>query len=144
MIIFGWGRQNRKDRGAVVPVTCPRCNNETMYRWVSTTTWFSLFFVPLIPYSNKHYIVCPICSNGLELTKAQAQHAAHMVQHTQGALARGQQDPEYANEVASFWSHLNGGAAPPAINTPPPPALPPQPPQQPGPPMPPMTPPSVN
>jgi hypothetical protein len=138
MIIFGFGRRSRKDRGAAVPVTCPRCNNETTYRWVSTTTWFTLFFVPVVPYSNKHYLVCPVCSNGRELTRVQAQHAAHMVQHTQHAFANGAHDPAYAQAVNDFWAHLNGGPAPPAVAQPPQP-VPPQPPQSP-----PMTPPSPN
>jgi hypothetical protein len=27
-------------------------------------TWFTLFFIPIIPYAKVHYIQCPICGNG--------------------------------------------------------------------------------
>jgi zinc-ribbon family len=116
VIIFGFGRRTRKDRGAVIPLMCPRCNNHTTYRWVSTSTWFTLFFVPVVPYSSKHYLVCPVCSNGRELTRAQAQHAATMVEHTRAVLSGAMPNDVYGSHANAFWGNLTG--SPPAAELP--------------------------
>src|SRR5256885_3254529 len=52
-IIFGWGRGRPEDKGAVAPATCPNCKNEVLFRYIVARKWFTLFFIPVIPYSNK-------------------------------------------------------------------------------------------
>ncbi|KIK06612.1 hypothetical protein K443DRAFT_267123 [Laccaria amethystina LaAM-08-1] len=39
---------------------CPRCNNVSVIS-AKTTTWFELFFIPLVPFSSKHVWMCTIC-----------------------------------------------------------------------------------
>jgi hypothetical protein len=102
-----------------------------MYRHVSTRTWFTLFFIPVLPYDNSHFLVCPICSNGRQLTKAQAQHAIAMAQHTNLASSGVGYGDAYEQQVNAFWASLNGEAAPPPLVSPAavtPPTPPPQPP----------------
>ena len=119
MIVFGWGRRTRKDNGPAVLVTCSRCSNPAAYRWISTKTWFSLFFVPLIPYSSKHFLVCPICSNSRVLSAQDVQHVTALIPHTAQALA-GEGDPDaYVRETAAFWQRLSGAVPPGAITAPP-------------------------
>jgi hypothetical protein len=69
MIIYGWGRRTRKDEGLSRAYTCNNCRNASRFRLLTVKTWFTLFFVPLIPYSTKHFELCPVCSRGRELTK---------------------------------------------------------------------------
>ncbi len=67
VFIFGWGKTTEKDFGEVLPLNCSNCKNTVMYRLLRIRKWFTLFFIPIIPYRTKHYLMCPICSRGLEL-----------------------------------------------------------------------------
>lgn len=89
MIIFGWGRGRAKDKGPAAPLTCPNCHNTSHYRYVSATRWFSLFFIPIIPYNTKHLLLCPVCTQGLELRRDQVPVVEEMVQWTE-RYARGE------------------------------------------------------
>lgn len=115
MIIFGWGRRTRKDNGQVVLVTCSRCNNPVAYRWISVKTWFSLFFIPVIPYSSKHFLVCPTCSNARPITKADTEHFAGMMALTAHALTGDGDSDAYGRSAENFWKQLAGAAPPDAI-----------------------------
>ncbi|KAF8797879.1 hypothetical protein BYT27DRAFT_7124289 [Phlegmacium glaucopus] len=39
---------------------CPRCHNATVFA-AKSTTWFELFWIPLVPISKKHMWVCGTC-----------------------------------------------------------------------------------
>ena len=118
MIIFGWGRRTRKDNGQIVLVTCPRCSNPVAYRWISVKTWFSLFFIPLIPYSSKHFLVCPICSNARPIAKADTQHFAGITALTAHALTGDGDSEAYALSAERFWMQLAGGTEPKSLPAP--------------------------
>ena len=36
-----------------------------------SSQWFSLFFIPLIPFGSKHFMQCPICGEAEHLSKEQ-------------------------------------------------------------------------
>ncbi|KAF7293811.1 hypothetical protein HMN09_01176900 [Mycena chlorophos] len=40
---------------------CPNCHNASV-RPVKSTTWFELFWLPLIPFSSKHIWLCGTCN----------------------------------------------------------------------------------
>lgn len=63
-ILFGWGRQTVKNHGPVFAKQCDRCNNKEFWHLYTRRTWFTLFFIPIIPYSTEHLVVCPVCSYG--------------------------------------------------------------------------------
>jgi hypothetical protein len=69
--IFGWGRQTIKNHGVVIKKHCSHCNNEDYWQLIKITTWFSLFFLPLIPYKNKYMLICPVCEYGIKLDSGQ-------------------------------------------------------------------------
>lgn len=71
MIIFGWGHNKLKEYGPVVKRLDQHCNNEVWFNLVSNVTWGTLYFIPVIPYAKKSFLVCPICTNGYELTEEQ-------------------------------------------------------------------------
>lgn len=70
-ILFGTKRTEKK-LTAGREFQCPRCGNIRRWPLVQYTSWFSLFFIPVIPYSRKYYEMCPICRAGRELNSSQA------------------------------------------------------------------------
>ena len=71
MIIFGWGRQTIKQIGIAFKNLCNHCHNEDYWILTRITTWFTLFFIPVIPYSIKYLLSCPVCKYGLTLDSKQ-------------------------------------------------------------------------
>lgn len=68
-----WGtKQTQKQLAAGNEYMCPRCNNVNRWPVLQYTTWFTLFFIPLIPLRKKYYEMCPICRAGREMKKDQA------------------------------------------------------------------------
>jgi hypothetical protein len=82
VIIFGYRGGKRKDLGEALPIRCPQCNNLTFYRYMSVTSWFSLFFIPVIPLKRRDYLVCPICTRALGLRNDQREMASRLVELT--------------------------------------------------------------
>mgnify|MGYP001822907399 CR=1 FL=1 len=76
--LFGWGHRTFNERGPTVPANCPNCSNETWLHMISYKTWFTLFFIPVIPYESKNLLLCPVCSQGLELQGEQVEQAKHL------------------------------------------------------------------
>jgi len=68
-IIWGFGKITRKVVGGVGSRTCNYCNTQSMWQLCIVRTWFTLFFIPLIPYSTKYCISCPNCKSFVELSK---------------------------------------------------------------------------
>ena len=62
--IFGWGHGTKKIIKTKIDHNCQNCNNNVKLVAYKITKWFTLFFIPIIPYNNKHYLVCPICNHG--------------------------------------------------------------------------------
>ncbi|MDP4182817.1 MAG: zinc-ribbon domain-containing protein [Bacillota bacterium] len=60
-ILFGWGKQTIKNEGPVLRYHCQHCNNDEFWQLCTRKTWFTLFFIPVIPYSTERLLVCPIC-----------------------------------------------------------------------------------
>jgi len=73
MIIFGWGRQTLKQIGIVFKTLCRHCNNEEFWVLTKITTWFTLFFIPVLPYSVKYFLSCPVCQYGFNLNNEQTE-----------------------------------------------------------------------
>lgn len=71
MIIFGFGRRRNRDYGQGRSYTCPNCRNNVRYQLIMSREWFSLFFIPVIPYSRQYLEMCPICRYGGQLSKAE-------------------------------------------------------------------------
>ncbi|KAJ7360803.1 hypothetical protein DFH08DRAFT_842292 [Mycena albidolilacea] len=58
-IFFGC-QDKLKAEGDSTARVCPKCNNASVHS-AKATTWFELFWVPLIPFSTKHIWLCQIC-----------------------------------------------------------------------------------
>lgn len=128
VVIFGFGPGKQEDLGEAVQVVCPNCNNQVMLHHVRSKKTVRLYFVPVVPYGTDDYLVCPICSRGMQLSQTQLPHLAPM-QRATAALRAGRISPaDYAAQAERFWRamgvHVTGqpvAAAGPA-GAPPPPA----------------------
>jgi zinc-ribbon family len=69
LILFGWGKKTKRTFGLVGPYHCVTCGRDSLFRLVRVVNWFTLFFVPVIPYSKEYFLVCPNCSKAIQLSK---------------------------------------------------------------------------
>lgn len=138
VVIFGFGPGKQEDLGEAVQTVCPNCNNQVMLHHVRSKKTVRLYFVPVVPYGTDDYLVCPICSRGMQLSQTQLPHVAPM-QRATAALRSGRLSPaDYAMQADRFWRamgvHVTGQpvmAGGPAAAPVPPAAPPPAPPAPP-------------
>ena len=70
-IVYGT-RKMKKVLAHTPQYTCPRCAGVTHYAVMRIISCFTLFWIPLIPYSFKYYMVCPICGVNTEVKAEEA------------------------------------------------------------------------
>jgi hypothetical protein len=134
MVIFGFGRDQSDDQGEVAPGVCPNCHNQVFLHHVRSKKHVSLYFVPVVPYGTEDYLVCPICSRGLQLSSSQLPYVRSMSGATASFRRRRLAEAQYMAQVERFWHQLGVGLAPARPGAPPtaaaqaaPPAVPPPP-----------------
>jgi len=74
IILFGT-RRMRKPLGNVM-MLCQRCQRPSAHALFKLHTWFTLFFIPIFPFSVKYATACPMCGVGTQVDKAHAEHLA--------------------------------------------------------------------
>lgn len=82
-IIFGWGRETVKKIGVVVELLCNHCHNREFWILARKTSWFTLFFIPIIPYSTKYFMFCPVCEYGALLDQEQIERLEPLAEANQ-------------------------------------------------------------
>lgn len=60
-VIFSLADRKTKQLGNTGMMDCPRCGNTTAWTIRQEKTYFSLFFIPLIPYRTEFLLSCPVC-----------------------------------------------------------------------------------
>jgi hypothetical protein len=68
-IIFSFGHRTVKSFGSLSNQLCDHCHNTINKDILKVTTWFTLFFIPIIPYRIEYMIVCQICRSALKISK---------------------------------------------------------------------------
>jgi zinc-ribbon family len=137
VVIFGFGPGSPEDQGEVAPCVCPNCHNQVFLHHVRSKKSVRLYFVPVVPYGTDDYLVCPVCSRGLQLSSVQLRHVRQMASATASFRAGRLAQARYMAQVEGFWRRLGGnpagqqilapagpGAAGPAPAAPPPPPPP--------------------
>ena len=66
-LIFGIGQPSVKQYDTKEYKHCTHCNNSTNWKVSKHSSWFTLFFIPVIPVSTKYLFHCPICNNGWKI-----------------------------------------------------------------------------
>ena len=89
VVIFGFGAGKQEDLGEVVPTVCPNCHNQVFLHHVRSKKSVRLYFVPVVPYGTDDYLVCPVCSRGLQLSGPQVRHLRSMSAATASFRAGG-------------------------------------------------------
>jgi len=137
VVIFGFGPGKQEDLGEAVQVVCPNCHNQVMLHHVRSKKTVRLYFVPVVPYGTDDYLVCPVCSQGMQLSQAQVPHVASVQRATAAFRAGRLSGADYAAQADRFWRamgvHVTGQPVAPggpagAAPAPPPAAAPPAPP----------------
>jgi hypothetical protein len=139
VVIFGFGAGQPEDLGETVATVCPNCHNQVVLHHVRSKKKVSLYFVPVVPYGTDDYLVCPVCSRGMQLNRTQLPHVAPMKRVTASFRAGRLNEADYAAQADRFWRamgvHVTGQpvatagpaaapAPPPSTPAPPPPATP--------------------
>ena len=70
-VIFGW-EKTAKPIESVLKAECFHCKNLSGWDVWKETEWISLFFIKLIPFLNKYYLVCSICNDSISLPNSLA------------------------------------------------------------------------
>lgn len=106
MIIFGWGHQTIKYIGVAFKNLCNHCNNEDYWVLTRTMTWFTLFFIPVIPYSLKYFLSCPVCQYGIILDGKQIEQIKPIAETNQLLIDGKIAQEEYQSRI----NQLNSGS----------------------------------
>ena len=114
LIIFGLRR--RGYRMANVFAMCGICHTPAAQAVVRIKTFFTLFFIPLVPVGTKYRSTCTMCGGTIELSKDQADQAMVTMQQ-QRAQAQAQQTPAFAQASAS-QAPVVDASAPPQVPAP--------------------------
>jgi hypothetical protein len=105
-VIFGFGPGSPEDRGEVAPWVCPNCHNQVFVHHVRSKKSVRLYFVPVVPYGTDDYLVCPVCSRGLQLSDAQLRHVRSMSAATASFRTGRLPQAQYMAQAEQFWRQL--------------------------------------
>jgi len=117
VVIFGFGAGSPEDQGEVAPCVCPNCHNQVFLHHVRSKKSVRLYFVPVVPYGTDDYLVCPVCSRGLQLSRPQLPRVRSMSAATTSFRAGRLPEAGYMAQVGQFWRQLGvnpAGQQPPA------------------------------
>jgi hypothetical protein len=112
VIIFGWGRRTFHHAGAVLFQRCPHCSNTGWFYLVTVRRWFTLFFIPVIPYEHHHMLLCPTCNRGVRLAGAELKRAKSLIQLAELYTANAINGPEYLRRLQESGITPSAGAQP--------------------------------
>lgn len=104
MLIFGWGFKTVKRYGKLGNQMCQVCNTEAGWQLVKVTTWFTLFFIPIIPTSVKRMLICTKCNAGRIIKKELFSQLVDKVQ--QGGSVDTLKDMHYQNMTDTQKNYL--------------------------------------
>lgn len=106
MLIFGFGAGKPEDLGEVAPAVCPNCHNHVFLHRVRSKKSVRLYFVPVVPYGTNEYLLCPVCTQGLQLSNEQLPAVESMVNATKSYRSRRLAEPQYLAQVDRFWAQI--------------------------------------
>src|SRR5215475_15403365 len=106
VVIFGFGAGSPEDQGEVAPCVCPNCHNQVFLHYIRSKKSVRLYFVPVVPYGTNNYLVCPVCSRGLQVSDAQLRHVRSMSSATASFRAGRLSQVQYMAQAERFWRQL--------------------------------------
>jgi Short C-terminal domain len=118
VVVFGFGAGRPDDLGEIVQCVCPNCHNQVFLHHVRSKKSVRLYFVPVVPYGTNDYLVCPVCSQGLQLGRGQLRYLPAMSGATASFRAGRLSQAQYQARAGQFLRQLGLNSA----GQPPPPA----------------------
>ena len=118
VVIFGFGAGSPEDQGEVAPCVCPNCHNQVFLHHIRSKKSVRLYFVPVVPYGTDNYLVCPVCSRGLEVSDAQLRHVRSISSATASFRAGRLSQAQYTAQAERFWRQLGVNPAGQQVSTP--------------------------
>ena len=118
VVIFGFGAGSPEDQGEVAPCVCPNCHNQVFLHHIRSKKSVRLYFVPVVPYGTDNYLVCPVCSRGLQVSDAQLRHLRSMSSATASFRAGRLSQARYMAQAGQFWRQLGVNPAGQQLSTP--------------------------
>jgi hypothetical protein len=106
VMIVGFGPGSPEDQGEVAPCVCPNCHNQVFLHHVRSKKSVRLYFVPVVPYGTDDYLICPVCTRGLQVSDAQLRHVRSMSAATASFRAGRLPQAGYMSQVERFWRQL--------------------------------------
>jgi zinc-ribbon family len=104
--LFIFGRQTKKDYGPALLSICPNCKNETYFKLVYIKTWLEYFWIKIFPYKKRYYLLCDICSRGVELQKREIDAAKKLNEATMAYLDKSISTEQYKAALNEGRSEL--------------------------------------
>jgi uncharacterized protein YbaR (Trm112 family) len=117
VMFFGFGPGHPEDLGEVALCACPNCHNQVFLHHVRSKKSVRLYFVPVVPYGTDDYLICPVCSRGLQVKQAQLPYLRSMSDATASLRAGRLTQAGYVAQLERFWRQLGvnlAGQQPPA------------------------------
>ena len=106
VVIFGFGPGSPDDQGEVAPCVCPNCHNQVFLHHIRSKKSVRLYFVPVVPYGTDDYLVCPVCSRGLQLSAPQLPHMRSMSAAVTAYRAGRIPEAQLMAQAEAFWRQL--------------------------------------
>jgi hypothetical protein len=66
-IVYGTRRERSTDLGPLVPRRCGHCHAVEFWRLHYARTFFTLFWISVLPLQSPHWILCPACGTDFRL-----------------------------------------------------------------------------
>jgi len=85
---------------------CPNCHNQVFLHHVRSKKSVRLYFVPVVPYGTDDYLVCPVCSRGLQISNAQLRYIRSMSGATASFRAGRLTQARFMAQADRFWRQL--------------------------------------
>ena len=103
MILWGWGKRTVKHLGQIRQA-CPSCQHTGWFNVVTIRTWFTLFFIPVIPYRVRHVMMCTNCGGTVELDAERMAKAKQMI--AAGDTSGASVGTSYDEQVAAYEEQM--------------------------------------
>ena len=111
--VIGWNRKTEKDFGPILLRNCNICNDMKYWHLLRERTWFTLLWIPFIPYETEWIILCSGCCIGsITLRPEDIDKAKILCKQTRPFLDRIITSEEYQSQLKYLETTLANSLSP--------------------------------